>query len=323
MGGAGGAGTGGTGGTPPPNPPDLTHTFEPIDIAPGQEITGICQSWTLENDSPIYVNRIDAHNAGGVHHSNWIWVPDNLYTGPDGTFSCADRGFDQIIAGAQGGVFFAQSTQSQTDTQQFPEGVAFEMPARVRIIGDIHLLNASIDPLSTDITFDIYGIAADQVTVPLQPMAFTNLALDIAPQMETQAHMQCATPTPDFDVYYVLPHYHAYGTSMRIDIAGGPMDGTAILDSSPTYGEPWGRTYDPPFSVQGAAGLGITCTYQNTTGQTIVYGPGTDGQDNQEMCVTLIYTSGRKAGGMANANLTVTDSGGVHMTDGLCLSIGQ
>lgn len=326
SGAAGGVSQGGNprGGVPPVDggapvvPADLEHTFPLIDVGPGQEITGLCQSWTVDNPGNVFVNRIESHNDGSMHHSNWIWVPDTLYPGPDGTWNCADRGFDQIIAGAQGGVFFAQSTQSLSDTQQFPQGVAFEMPPRVRIIGDLHLLNTSAEPIQTQLHFDVFSIPSEEVTVPLQPMAFTNLALDIAPQMQTEAHMQCAAPQPDFDVYYVLPHYHSLGTAMRIDVAGGPMDGTALFDSEPTFGEPWGQTFDPPFAVRGATGLGVTCYYENPRTVPVGYGTG-----DQEMCVTLIYSSGRKAGGMANLNLTAGDVGGVHQTDGLCLSVGQ
>src|SRR5262249_23478771 len=137
----------------PSSPPDLEHTFETVLLDPGEELIGTCQSWTLDNDQPLNVSRVVETNGGNFHHSNWIWVPDNLYTGPDGTFKCADRGFDQIAAGALGGVFFAQSTQARTDTQSFPEGVAFTMPAHARIIGDVHLLNTSEEPAQTSLHF--------------------------------------------------------------------------------------------------------------------------------------------------------------------------
>lgn len=301
--------------SPPPEPPDLTHTFETVPVGPGAEITGLCQSWTLGNAEALFINRVVADNLGAFHHSNWIWVPEANYAGPDGTWPCADRSFDQIVAGAVGGVFFAQSTQSRTDTQAFPEGVAFEMPPRVRIIGDVHLLNASDSPTTTSLSFEIFTLPADAVRVKLQPMAFTNMALDIAPNAETHARMQCSTPQPDFDVYYVLPHYHTLGKAMRVDVAGGTMNGMSLFGAAGTYGEPSGKTYDPPIRVTGAAGLAITCEYDNPRPAAVSYGFG-----DQEMCVSLVYSTGRKAGGMALTNLTVMDVGGVHMTDGLCLS---
>jgi len=296
--------------------PDLTHTFDEMTVGPGEEVIARCQSWTLGNDAPLFVRAVTAANEGAFHHSNWIWVPENLYTGPDGTWPCSERGFDQILAGAVGGVFFAQSTQSRTDTQSFPEGVAFEVPARSRIIGDVHLLNPSDTPATTRLSFAVDTIPEAEVRVRLQPMAYTNLALDIAPSMQTSARMQCATAQPDFDVYYVLPHFHGLGTAMRVDVAGGPMNGTNLFTTAGGYGESLGQMFDPPLSVTGASGLVFTCDYDNPRATTVRYGFG-----DQEMCVALVYATGKKAGGEAISNLTVTDVGGVHQTDGFCISI--
>jgi hypothetical protein len=302
---------------PPGEPPDLSHTFAELTVAAGEERTGLCQSWTVGNDEPLFVNRVLATNTGGLHHSNWIWVDETSYPGPDGSWPCAERGFEQILAGAVGGVFFAQSTQSRSDTQAFPDGVAFEMPARVRIIGDTHLLNPSDAEAKTSVHFDLYTLPAADVRVKLQPMAFTNTALEVAAGGDTRAHMQCAMPQPDFDIYYVLPHFHGTGRELRIDVAGGAMDGTNVFTSTGSYGEPLGQTFDPPLLVRGALGLGITCDYRNAGSSILRYGFG-----DQEMCVVLIYSTGKKAGGTAIANFSAMDVGGVHQTDALCLSVG-
>jgi hypothetical protein len=317
AGAGGGSGAGAADAALPAQPPDLEHTFPALTIAANSEQVGVCQSWTLGNDAPLYVNRVVEHNTGGFHHSNWIWVDDASYDGPDGTWPCDERGFEQILAGAVGGVFFAQSTQALKDTQAFPEGVAFEMPEHARIIGDVHMLNPNSAPIDTSLTFELYTLPADQVQVKLQPMAFTNTALDIAAASDTHARMECATPQPDFDVYYVLPHYHSMGLGMQIDVLGGAMDGTNLFMNEGGYGESVGQTFDPPLQVRGANGLAITCDYRNPRDTAVVYGEG-----DQEMCVTLIYSSGAKAGGTAVTNFSVDDNGGVHSTDALCVSVG-
>jgi hypothetical protein len=313
----GGTGPTETGGVPSA-PPELDHTFPSIDLQPAEEVSGRCQSFTLGNDAPLLVNTVVEANTGKFHHSNWIWVADTLYPGPDGTWECKDRNFDQIAAGAFGGVFFAQSTQSLTDTQAFPPGVAFRVPAHARIVGDLHLVNATSSAVTTSIRLQAYTIPEASLKVELQPMAFTNLALDIAPLSETRARMQCATVAPgDFDVYYVLPHFHVLGQWLTVDVAGGPMNGTNIFRSQGSFGDSMNRSFDPPIPVRGSSGLVITCDYQSTRTATVHYGVG-----DQEMCVALLYTSGKKTGGEVTANLTTTDSGGVHSTDGACLSVG-
>lgn len=311
-----GGGMAGSGDADELGTPAFEHEFEPFELAAAEERTGLCQSWTLENPEPVLVNTIRAHNRGGVHHSNWMWVPDDQYPGPDGTWPCDDRGFEQVSAGAVGGVFFAQSTQSREDLQRFPEGAAFRMPAHVRIIGNVHALNVTSETLETSIGIQVFGLAESDLRIELQPMAFTNLALEIAPAMTTHARMQCAVPQSDFEVYYVLPHFHALGLAMSLDAVGGPQDGEQIWRSRGTYGEPLGETFDPPLAITGATGLGITCEYQNASDRSIGYGVG-----DQEMCVILIYAKGSKAGGTALTNLSVSDEGGIHRTDGLCLSV--
>ena len=133
----------------------------------------------------------------------------------------------------------------------------------------------------------------------LEPMAFTNLALDIAPGMETHAHMACSPLTqPTFNVYYILPHFHAFGLGLDISVTGGPMDGKTIFQSSGTIGESVGKMFNPPIAVTGATGLTVTCNYDNPTGATVKYGEG-----GEEMCVALLYTDGPKVGGEASTEL--------------------
>ena len=83
-----------------------------IDVA--EETWGVCQSWVLDNDEPIYVQKIRQDNGGGWHHSNWFFVPETAYPpnpeveGPDaaleGTWNCRDRNFREYLAAAAGDV---------------------------------------------------------------------------------------------------------------------------------------------------------------------------------------------------------------------------
>src|SRR5690348_4630900 len=110
-----------------------TLTFGPYDIAPGEEVNGQCVSAKLDNDEPMFVNAVELTTGPGVHHSNWFWVPDYRFDGEDGTWRCADRGYDEVIAGVDGGVVFAQSTQAQHEVQAFQPGTAVLIPPHSRI----------------------------------------------------------------------------------------------------------------------------------------------------------------------------------------------
>jgi hypothetical protein len=264
------------------------------------------------------VNTVRAENEGGFHHSNWTYVPDTAFDGPDGNWPCGDRGFDQIAAATMGGVFFAQSTQSPTDEQRFPEGVAFQMPAHARVIGQVHALNLRTEDIESRFSFEVFTLAESDVTVQLRSMAFTNLALDIAPQAITHARMDCTLPDRDFDVYYVLPHYHELGRTMRLNVVGGPNDGLEVFRATADYGDPLGGTLSPAVQVREAAQLRVTCDYDNPRDRSVGYGIG-----DQEMCVVLIYSdTERQAGGAANVNRGMPQLvDGEYTTDATCLSL--
>ena len=119
-------------------------------------------------------------------------------------------------------------------------------------------------------------------------------------------------------LHYVLPHYHALGTAMSIAVVGGPDDGLEVFRSQVRYGEPSGKTFDPPVALTGVESLRIRCEYENPGDVTVRYGPS--GAD--EMCVVLLFTdSADAAGGVALTNATVEDREGVHHTDGNCAVI--
>jgi len=257
---------------------------------------------------------VRAHDEGGIHRSTFVWVDDASYPGPDGTWLCAERGFDPFLAAAAGGVIFAQSTGTVSDEHAFPRGVAFEVPAHARIIGDVHLLNSESMAGTTRIGFEIDTLPPAEVTVQLQPMAFSNTTLDIPAGSMTRARMQCVTGQSDFEIYYVLPHFHSTGVEIRVGAVGGPMDGQNLWSARGGYGEVLGEMLDPPITVQDALGLEITCDYHNTTGDRLSYGPA------EEMCIALMYATGNKGSWLTSGFVHIADIGELHDTQAACHS---
>jgi len=266
--------------------PTMTHTFEPIDIDVAEEVSGVCQSWSLDNDDAMFIAKIRQRNDGAWHHSNWYFVPEDVFPGPDGTWDCSERGFDTVNAALSGGVFFAQSTQALTELQAFPEGAAIEIPPRHKLVGDVHLVNIAGNPLSTSLTFDIEAMDEEDVSVRLSPIAFTNEALDIEPQAESRFGMTCnVSQAPVYNIYYVLAHYHEWGNYFRLSFVDEDESERTVFELETSVGEPLGTMIDPPLSSEGAPGLRLECGYFNNTDRRITYGLG-----GQEMCVFLAYS---------------------------------
>jgi hypothetical protein len=291
----------------PPFTPD--HTFPAIELtATENEVQGICQSWTLNNPEPIYVNAVVMDAGEGWHHSNWAFVGEEHYDGPDGTWPCRDRDFSEIAAAiVGGGAFFGQSTQSTHEEQRFPPGTAYVIPPYSRVIGSIHVLNFSGAPLSTELSFHIEALPEAEVTQVLEGVAIDNYGIEILPHADSESMTECdlamslGVTELDFNVYYLLPHYHGTGTGMRVEIFGGPNDGALVYETSLAVGDPLGGMIDPPISLAGARGLRVRCMYTNPTDATIGHGP----TSADEMCTMLAYTSApRNSGGLASSITT-------------------
>ena len=304
--------------------PTMSHTFEAVSIDVGEEVTGVCQSWTLGNEEPLFVSKVRQRNDGAWHHSNWYFVPEHVYPGPDGTWDCDERGFGDVSSGLAGGVFFAQSTQTLTEIQAFQEGAVLEIPPHHKIVGGVHLVNISAGPLDSALSFDIETVPEEDVKIRLRPISFTNTALDIEPQAESRFEMTCnlgeqfesvlGAPA-EYNIYYVLAHYHEWGNYFRLSFVDDDDSERTVFELQNSVGEPLGTTIDPPMSSQGAARLRVECGYLNNTDRRLQYGLG-----GQEMCVFLAYTDADLIIGATSGTNTSKgqDSDGIYMNETSC-----
>lgn len=307
--------------TPPSQPPSqLAHDFPALELQGYSELDWLCQSWTLNNDEPIYLNEVVMDAGPAWHHSNWFYVPEEMFAGDDDvTWDCDERSFDEYSAALSGGVLYAMSTQATHESQKFTDGAALIIPPHSKIVGDIHLLNLTGDDIkSTNIRFELRAL--QEYDVPLKPMSLVYKPLDIPPQSKSSFTGNCNMSERnggpvDINVYYVLPHYHYLGTGMRITTTGEEGE-TEIFENVGKVGDPLGITLDPPLSISGATDLSFTCNYNNTTDNRVGWGIG-----DQEMCVYLAFTDDTYAwaGGVFDGNEVLgTNADGVVENTGPC-----
>jgi hypothetical protein len=290
SGGTGGTGNGGTGGSGDFKA-NVEHTFDPIPVESGAEAYW-CQSWTLDNDETLYVNRVRQFNDGGWHHSNWSFVPEEMF-GEDGTWKCGDRDWDQVQAALAGGVIFAQSTQSLEEVQSFPEGAVVVVPPRSKIVGTVHLFNVLASPIDSSMTMGLQTIEEEDVVTKLREVSFLMSDIAIPPQRRSAWTQSCdvgAALGESYNIYYVLGHYHQWGNTFKMSFVGGEGGERSIVDFTNNPGDTLGVTIDPPLNSQGATHIKYECGYNNTTDRTLVW--GNNGQE--EMCQFLAYIDGDK-----------------------------
>lgn len=195
--------------------------FGPFDVGPGEEVTTQCVQITLHNEQDLFINSIELATGPGFHHSNWFYIPETTFRGEDGTYTCTDRDFSEPVAALFGGVLFAQSTQHERELQQFPEGVVIRVPARSKLVTQIHLLNSSEQVQHLEPAITLTPIADASVTTTLSAISFQNHALALPPNMQSKFTVECDLAPhhesmlggpPDFKIYYGLGHYHELGT---------------------------------------------------------------------------------------------------------------
>jgi len=270
------------------------HVFPTQTLAGGQEVSDLCLSWTLNNPTDLWVHSVEMTNDGLYHHSNWLFVPDSVFPQPDGAWRCSSGGFDEVAAATLGGVLFAQTTQARAETQKFPTGAAVRVPAYARVIGSVHLLNASPVEGKTSLRLQVDSLPDAQVSRPLAPFRLSYYDLKLPSGRSSEFASECGLRQAyekfkqkpfSFRLYYALPHYHHLGTGFRLSILGGPQHGTPIFDSDKALGDPGGRVFDPPLDLSNSEGLRFACRFNNPTGSVVKWGIG-----DQEMCVMLGFS---------------------------------
>lgn len=314
-----------------PGPSDdssvLTHGFGTLTVLPHEDDDTRCASWTLHNDEPLYVQAVTLANEGLFHHSNWFVVPEDVFPGEDGYWNCDERGYHELIAGANGTVLAAQSTQSFTEEQRYGEGAVIKIPPHWKVVGGLHTLNATDREAESGLwmTLDLlHPKYVDSVLIPIG-MQYQDLA--IPPQSRSRFTTECdwsssykAAFDEDlwFKVHYVLPHYHYLGDHFELQISGGPRDGESIYSLDGFDAQANGRTFDPPLDVQGADGLALTCGYDNPSDQTVYWGNG-DG----EMCVALVLVEADivLAGTVILGSELVSTDEGISQYEGPCFPV--
>lgn len=268
------------------------HEFSAFTVQPGEEIKGLCQSWTLNNPEEIWVNAVELTQDVASHHSNWTFVPANLFEGPDGVWDCDERNYSQFDAALYGGVLYAQSTQASHEVQKFPDGAAVRVMPYARIIGDVHLLNTTNAPVTGSAKLAIYSLPKSEVTVKLAPFHLDYRGLDIPPHATSRFVGECPlkgefpSGAMKMQVYYLLPHTHSMATRFFLEVIGGPKDGMSLIDVVGFNAEPHGRQFDPPVDLAGSDGLRFGCEFKNPRSESVGWGFG-----DQEMCEILGFAA--------------------------------
>ena len=220
----------------------------------------------------MYITDIIAQAPNGTHHTVLSIASGNA-AGPDGEQDCSVGTLGRTMLYASG---------VGTDAFSFPQGVGLKVAAGTQLHLNLHLYNATDDPISNE-----SAIWVKSQTTPPAMLAEMVFAGKIAFAVGTGVREitgGCTVGT-GFNLFAVWPHMHKLAIHQKFEVIRGATPSNVLWDSDYDFKEQkyYGQT--PEFQVQAQDQIKVTCRYDNTTGASVMFG---DSSDN-EMCFTGMY----------------------------------
>jgi len=242
-------------------------------LGPGQE-GYFCVYATVPRD--IYLKALRPISPLGTHHTV---LTRYASTSPaDGVVPCnvGTNGQNMIFGSGVGAPDFA-----------FPAGVGLHLAKGQRLLLNLHLFNASDQPLAgRSGTKFLETTAADVPNLAEMVLAGPTITLNIPNGTSTQSgtcQLNNITSTP-IQTFALSQHMHKLGTNMKSVVTRG---GTQIVLQDIPYDFEQQSFHLTPSLVELRPGdvLTTNCSYNNTTGHTVTFGESS----NDEMCFTDLF----------------------------------
>ncbi|MCW5804261.1 MAG: hypothetical protein KIT31_17950 [Deltaproteobacteria bacterium] len=275
----------------PPIPEGFTRLIgRTWTLNPGQLDTYKCVRLTIPED--MYITNIQAQAPVGTHHTVLSIAGANGTNGPDGEQDCSVGTLGTVMLYASG---------VGTAPLNFPTGVGIKVAAGTKIHLNLHLFNATDNPISGDSAILVKAQSTPPPT--LAEMVFAGAFLFQIPA-NNQPHTAsggCTVNTP-YTLFAVWPHMHQSATHQKVELIRG--GNTTVLHDKPfQFAEQNYYLQSPEIAVQQGDRIRVTCTWVNNTGQVIRFGDSS----NEEMCFSGLYRYPAQGSNLFQC----TDTGGV------------
>jgi hypothetical protein len=242
-------------------------------LAPNEE-GYFCVYATVPRDT--YVKAFRPLTPLGTHHTVLTRYTGNA---PDGVVRCSvgTNGQSMIYGSGVGAPDF-----------DFPTGVGLELKAGTRLLLNLHLYNASDDPLmGRSGTLFQEATAAEIQNKAELVLAGPTLGLSVPTGVSTQSgtcNISNITTSQPITVFALSQHMHKLGRHMRSVIRRGSSD-IVLQDIAYDFEQQSFQHVSPFVDLQPNDVLTTYCTFENTTGATVGFGESSD----DEMCFTDLF----------------------------------
>ncbi|HEY5933776.1 MAG TPA: hypothetical protein VIU61_04060 [Kofleriaceae bacterium] len=239
-------------------------------IAPGADDTYRCRRVQVNQD--MWVTGFRAIAPLGTHHT----VVTISNGGTTGDYDCQAGSLDMKMLYASG---------VGTEELAFPTGVAMKIQAGQYVNLNLHLFNATDDPLIGHSGIEVKLVPAADVVHEADMTFAGSLNFEILPGDNREVYGGCRL-TSDWHIFTLWPHMHQYAKHQKVVITETGKTPVTLLDDAYSFFEQKNYPMAEMLLPSGTR-IDVTCKYNNNTDppQTITFGDSS----NQEMCFTGIY----------------------------------
>jgi hypothetical protein len=267
-----------------PGDPDAAGGGDFVDLITGDWTLGAgvegykCVYKTL--DRTIYVRALRPKIPIGTHHTVLtIGSPARA----DGIYDCnAGTNYGAQVGGSGVG----------TPALYLPDGIAVRLTEGDQLLLNLHLFNFGDEPLSGTSGTEIIEVDEAEVTDIAEAFMVSKFNLTI-PSTGTVVQSGTCTLSQSTTLISVAPHMHMLGTHMKIEALRSAGNVT-MLDEPYNFDNQTVRLLPEELPMQAGDRIGITCTYNNTTGSTVTFGDSS----YQEMCIAGHFRYPAQGGGL-------------------------
>jgi hypothetical protein len=264
--------------------------YGPITVPPGMEDTQ-CVRLRLSNPTAIKVHRMRNLLSGGSHHL--IVYKDDDPESVESTTPerCTPFAGALNLSGLAAPVMI---TQKAEDELTLPDRVAYTFAPNQMIRIEMHFINSTDAPIEVSATSEFHGVPESEIDheANILFIGTPDINIPAGATMDVQAYFTPSRASLDLagaKFFAITGHTHKHGRNVTVSTAttkGGLR--TSVYAPSPfDWSEPETTMHRPEFTVPDGlqAGFDITCSYHNTSNQTVGFGESA----NDEMCFFWAY----------------------------------